>query len=96
MPNWERKHADTLADAIAKHIRNRPEMVEDNELSAIIKQAVDKAANTVATTSSELSRQRAVVCAICRGSKLYECDVSEGWSENCAFISANSTQFGGL
>jgi hypothetical protein len=96
MSNWERKHADTLADAIAKHIKSHPQMVEDNELLAIIKQAVDKSANTVDTTPSELNRQRAVVCAICRGSKLYECDVSEGWSENCAFIFTNTTEFGGL
>jgi hypothetical protein len=96
MPNWERKNADTLADAIAKHIRSHPDMVEDNELLSIIQQAIDEAANTVSTTQSELNRQRAVVCAICRGSRLYECDVPEGWSENCAFIFVNTTEFGGL
>jgi hypothetical protein len=96
MPNWERKNADTLADAISKHIRNHPDMVEDNELLAVIQQAADEAANTATTTAAELNRQRAVVCAICRGSMLYECDVPEGWSENCAFVYANTTAFAGL
>ena len=96
MPDWERRNADTLADAIGKHIRSHPEMVEDNALLAIIQEAVDAAANTVSTTSGELNRQRALVCAICRGSKLYECDVPEGWSPNCAFVFTNTTSFGGL
>jgi hypothetical protein len=96
MPNWERKNADTLADAIAKHIRIHPDMVEDNERLTIIQKALDESANTISTTPRELNRQRAVVCAICRGSKLYECDVQEGWSENCAFIYTNTTEFGGL
>jgi hypothetical protein len=75
MSKWGRKNADALADAIAKHIRSHPEIVEDNELLEIVKEAVDKVANTVTTTPSEINRHRAVVCAICRGSKLYECDV---------------------
>ena len=96
MSNWERRSADTLADAISKHIRNHPDLVEDNELLAIIQDAVDNAANTVTTTAGELNRCRALVCAICRGSNLYECDVPEGWSEDCAFIFANATEFAGL
>jgi hypothetical protein len=96
MANWERRNADTLAVAIAKHIRNNPELTEDNELLAIIQEAVDNAANTVTTTAGELNRCRAGVCAICRGSNLYECDVPEGWSPNCSFIFANTTEFAGL
>ena len=96
MSNWERRNADTLADAIAKHIRNNAEMKEDNELLGIIRETLDDAANTVATTAFELNRCRAVVCAICRGSKLYECELSEGWSSNCTFIFTNTTEYGGL
>jgi hypothetical protein len=96
MSNWERRNADTLANAIAKHIKSHPDMVEDNALLSIIQEAVDNAANTVATTAGELNRCRAVVCAICRGSNLYECDVQEGWSSNCAFIFDNTTEFAGL
>jgi hypothetical protein len=91
MPHWERKNAFVLADAIAKHIRNHPDKTEDNELLSIVLDAIDAASNTVNTTQGELSRQRAVVCAICRGAKLYECDVPEGWSPNCAFVFSNTT-----
>jgi hypothetical protein len=96
MPNWERRNADVLADAISKHIRTNPEMVEDNALLTIIQEAVDGASNTVTTTTGDLHRCRAAICAICRGSKLYVCDVDEDWSPNCAFIYANTTEFGGL
>ena len=96
MANWERKNADVLADAISKHIKSHPDMVEDNALLAIIQETIDDAANTVATTAGELNRCRAVVCAICRGSKLYECELSEGWSSNCTFIFTNTTEYGGL
>ena len=96
MSNWDRKDADALADAIGKHIKSHPEQEDDNELLAIVMAAVDSAANTVTTTPLELSRHRSLVCAICRGSRLYECDISEGWSNNCAFIFQNTTAFGGL
>jgi hypothetical protein len=36
MSHWESKNADTLADAISKHIRSHPDAVEDNALLAII------------------------------------------------------------
>jgi hypothetical protein len=96
MSNWERKNADMLADAISKHIRSHPDMVEDNELLAIVQEALDNASTTVTTSQSELNRHRAVVCAICRGSKIYECDVPEGWSKTCAFTFTKTTEFGGL
>jgi hypothetical protein len=96
MSHWESKNADTLADTISKHIKHHPDMVEDNALLAIIQKAVDNAANTVTTSAVELNRCRAVVCAICRGATLYECDVAAGWSSNCAFIFANTTEFAGL
>lgn len=96
MSEWERRNADTLADAIGKQIRNHPELVEENALLLVIQEAVDTAANSVSTTPGELNKQRANVCTICRRSKLYECDVAEGWSPTCAFVFANTTNFGGL
>lgn len=96
MANWERRDADTLAEAIGKHRRNNPHLVEDNALLAIVQKAVDESASTVNTTAGTLNRHRAVVCAICRGSRLYECDVADGWSSNCALINANATEFSPL
>ncbi len=96
MTDWDRKDADTLADAIGKHIRNHPDMGEENELLAVIRSGADNASESSSTTSEELQRYRSLVCAICRGAGLYECDADEGWSRNCQFISSNTTGFGGL
>ena len=96
MANWERRYADTLADAVAKHIRNNPETAEANAQLVVIQQQVDAAAVTVSTTSAQLSHQRAQVCAVCRKYALYECDVPQGWSSNCELVYANTTEFGGL
>lgn len=96
MANWERRDADTLAEAIHKHRRNNPQFKEENALLAIIQQAVDESASTVNTTAGTLSRHRALVCTICRGSNLYACDVPSGWSSNCTMIYANTTEFSPL
>jgi hypothetical protein len=96
MANWERREADTLAEAIHKHLKANPHMVQENLQLAIIQKAADDAANTVSTTMGELARHRAAVCAICRASKIHECDVPQGWSNNCAFIRANTTEYGSL
>lgn len=93
MANWERKNADTLADAIDKHLKRQPQEGRDEKLLSIIRIALDQAANTVTTSASTLNRHRAEVCAICRGSKLYECNVSEGWSTSCAFVNTNTSDF---
>jgi hypothetical protein len=95
MSNWERREADTLADAISKHRKRNPDMAVENAQLAILQKAVDEAANTVATTAGDLQRHRTQVCAICRGSGLNECDVTQGWSDNCAFV-RNNTDYGTL
>jgi hypothetical protein len=94
--NWNRREADTLAEAICKHIRSHPNLTVENELLESVQLEVDAASTTVNTNSAELSRFRSKVCAICRGSSLYECDVDEGWSVDCALIFTNTTQFGDL
>jgi hypothetical protein len=96
MAHWERREADTLAEAIGKHRKNNPRLTEQNALLALIQAAVDDSASTVNTTAGTLSLHRAQVCAICRGSNLYTCDVAEGWSNNCAMIFANTTEFSPL
>jgi hypothetical protein len=94
--NWERRKVDALADAIGKQMRNSPQLAPANELLAAVQLAVEKAAATVNTTASDLNRHCSDVCKICRGSSLYECDVDEGWSVNCAFILVNSSRFADL
>jgi hypothetical protein len=96
MANWERKNADTLADAIDKHLKRNTHPTGDEKLLSVIRIALDQAANTVNTSASTLNRHRAAVCAICRGSKLYECNVEEGWSTSCAFINTNTSDYAPL
>jgi hypothetical protein len=93
MSNWERREADTLADAIGKHIKANPDLVKENQLLSVIKLSVDAASTTVNTNAEELQRFRAEVCAICRRSNLYECNVAEGWSSECAFVFTNASEF---
>jgi hypothetical protein len=94
--NWERKEADTLAESIGKHIKANPDLVKENQLLSIVKVSVDAASRTADTSTDEIRRFRADVCAICRSSDLYKCDVAEGWSSRCAFIFANASQFADL
>jgi hypothetical protein len=93
LSNWERREADTLAEAIGKHIKANPELVKENRLLSVIKLSVDVASTTVNTNEADLIRYRAEVCAVCRGSTLYECDVAVGWSGNCAFVFSNASEF---
>jgi hypothetical protein len=96
MTNWDRKEADLLADAIVKHITHHSGREDDNRKLLAIERDADAAANTIATTAGVLTGLRSRVCTICRGSKLYPCDVPSGWSSRCAFILSNTTQFGEL
>jgi 2',3'-cyclic-nucleotide 2'-phosphodiesterase (5'-nucleotidase family) len=96
LANWERREADTLAEAIAKHLKKSPDRVVENQLLVLVQKAVDEASTTISTTPGELTRFRALVCTACRAGKLYGCDVPQGWSENCAFVYSNTTEFGQL
>jgi hypothetical protein len=96
LANWERREADTLAEAIGKHLKKNPDMAVENQLLVLVQRAVDEASTTVSTTPGELSQFRSMVCAACRAGKLYNCDVPQGWSENCAFVYSNTTEFGQL
>jgi hypothetical protein len=96
LANWERREADTLAEAIGKHLKKHPGTVVENQLLVLVQKAVDDASTTVLTTPAELMRFRSMVCTACRAGKLYPCDVPQGWSENCAFVYSNTTEFGQL
>jgi hypothetical protein len=96
LSNWERREADTLAEAIGKHIKANPDLAKENRVLAVIRLSVDAASTTVNTNSDELSRYRAEVCAVCRESTLYQCSVAQGWTSDCAFVFSNASQFGDL
>ena len=94
MTNWDRKRADALAYAIDRHVKERPHYGEDNELLQVVREALGEASKTTDTASIDLHRYHSVVCAVCRGSGLYDCDVDHGLSHNCTFLSANTSHFG--
>jgi hypothetical protein len=94
MTSWARREFETLAEAIAIHLETFRGETAVNEVLAHIQQDADAAANTAVTTEGDLIRCRTTLCAVCRAAKLYECDVSTGWSFNCAFLHSNTTYFG--
>lgn len=94
MANWERRRADTLAAAILTHRRRFPGQGLSNQRLQDVQVLVARAARTVLTTADDLNAHRAQVCDVCRGFTLYPCDVAEGWSDNCALVSANASEFG--
>lgn len=96
MPHWERRHADALASAINAHRTIHPGLEGINRRLEAIQVAVTHSAKTVSTTAGELVKHRAQVCEVCRPATLYVCDVPKGWSDQCAFLSANATEFGKL
>jgi hypothetical protein len=96
MTQWDRREADTLADAIGKHIAKHPEPSAENAKLGVIRIAVDGASHTVQTSAGDLHRYRSEVCAICRAAQLYPCDVPAGWSKNCALVYSNASEFGAL
>jgi hypothetical protein len=96
MSNWERRQADTLAESISKHIKRNLALGDSNSRLMAIQRAVDHAANTVATTAGDLHNHRSQVCSVCRSCQLYACDVPQGWSENCALVYANASEFSPL
>jgi hypothetical protein len=96
MTHWARKATDTLAEALNRHIRDNPELTEENRQLQAIYLSVQRASGTIATTEGELQRFRASVCEVCRRHEMYECDVPSGWSENCALVFNNTTYFGDL
>ena len=93
MSNWERRDADTLADAIIKHRKRHLSNTTEDLLLEQIQHSFDAASNTVLTSESDLVKLRSKLCTVCRNARLYECDIPSGWSANCTFIFVNTSTF---
>jgi hypothetical protein len=96
MTNWARKEFATLAEAIAIHRETFAGPSAVNEVLSHIQQDAAAAATMAGVKEADLSRCRASLCAVCRATKLYECDVPSGWSFSCAFLHSNTTFFGSI
>ena len=94
MTHWDRREAGILADALAGHCKTSPQAPAENALLVDIRNKAVKASQTVTTTFADLNHLRARVCSVCRGVKLYSCDVPHGWSGNCGLL-ASQTKPGG-
>lgn len=94
MNNWACREFEALAGAIEVHLETFPGQVAVNEVLAHIQQEAATASKTPTAMESDLIQCRATLCAVCRAARLYECDVSTGWSFSCAFLHANTTFFG--
>jgi hypothetical protein len=90
MGQWERKGAARLAGAIYSHsAKNKISTNEYFIKLEVVYKEINSASVTVSTDAQELQRLRNRVCEICRKHELYECDLPEGWSINCALLNAN-------
>jgi hypothetical protein len=90
MGQWERKGATVLAYAISSHMAKTESSANEQYISLqSVKKDVTKASTTVDTDTQKLHALRLSVCKVCRKHELYKCDLSEGWSQNCALLKAN-------
>ena len=94
MTGWAHREFETLAEAISIHLETFRGETAVNEVLAHIQENAEAAAQSALTTEGDLVRCRTSLCAVCRAAKLYECDVSTGWSFHCAFLRSNTTFFG--
>lgn len=94
MSSWAHREFDTLAEAIAIHLETFRGETAVNEVLSHIQQEAIAASTATTTTELDLKQCRSALCAVCRAARLYECDVSTGWSFNCAFLHSNTTFFG--
>ncbi len=96
MASWDSREIENLEMAIAKHRRDNPQEGECDLLLAAVQHAAEAVLDLVSVPEDALNQQRTQLCALCRGFTLYDCDVAKGWSKNCTFIFANTTEFGSL
>lgn len=87
MADWDRKNLNTLHGAINNSV-SAIGVLDMRKVQLIgIKNQFSMSLGNEAKT---LRKCRVDLCEVCRGNKMYECDVKEGWSPTCAFIKANS------
>lgn len=89
MSEWHRRNLLDLADAVRRcHGRVEDDFPLKQRLAAVLDHA-NIASKHVDTNAVSVLRVKMQLCAVCRGEALYECDVIEGWSDNCALMKAN-------
>jgi len=90
MSVWEHKFANDIVGAVAHHLNNASADSQPGFQLIGVYKAAARAANTAITGPEDINHIRSSLCFTCRGDKLYDCDVKDGWSPNCAFIKNNT------
>lgn len=96
MGNWDRRGADELAYALHKHLSSSGLNAPGVKELVAIQRVADLVSRQVQSSSTEVASLRRQTCEVCRGCALYQCDVPSGWSDRCALVLENSTNFGQL
>ena len=91
MSDWDRRQLLAMTDAI-KHCIDAVDMPKTAMVVELEKvyELASKSAKCVLGASENLESVRRQLCATCRKNTLYDCDVQEGWSTNCAFMRHNA------
>lgn len=96
MLQWEIREAEVMVQALAMHCRDNPDDLEVNLQLLDLQDTAEAAIAEEAPATTDLAALRTQLCALCRGNRLYACDVATGWSGNCTFVFANTTEFSSL
>ena len=89
MKHWEHKAANDIAGAVGLHLRGSNQKSQYGQMLIGVYKDAKRAASSVLTSLNDLKDIRTSLCFACRGDKLYPCDVSVGYSPNCAFVRNN-------
>lgn len=83
MSQWDRKNLDELLWAVRKEYSalgpKHPNISRLFDISVLIVKGLDE-------PSKNLAICRSAMCDFCRSDGFHECDVPEGWSSGCAFL----------
>lgn len=90
MSNWTQKDLDSLAAALEAHLTANPWSDQHGYLLIDARKRAHVESQHPHTDDRILNELRSMVCSVCRQHRLYECDLPEGWSPNCALIKKNT------
>ena len=91
MGEWDRKKLLSISYAVRQCQSTHAVTFRVRQRLASVIDHANIASRHIDTSTDHVNRVKTQLCAVCRGEALYECDVVEGWSENCALLSANKS-----
>ncbi len=89
MSDWDRKNLSSLADAVRAKLGASAVPATAGRRLKQIGDRAREASKTAQSSVYLLSQVRAELCEVCRDNALYDCNVRQGWSPVCTFLSSN-------